>query len=199
MSKIYLTIPVSYSIIKTQRYYKYFFNKILISCICNYIDNFIYIRQMKSENIIVDFENSLGPWLGKTIKIVDYYLQEALSQNGIDLSKEQMIVLKKLHNNDGLHQNELAFLTLRDKSSLTRLLIKMENKKYILRKKCKEDKRANNVYLTNLGREIFIKTRPVIKQILDTMQQNISKKEKIQMIETLKKIQFNFNSTIESI
>ena len=154
---------------------------------------------MKSENIIVDFENSLGPWLGKTIKIVDYHLQEALSKNGIDLSKEQMIILKKLHDQDGLHQNDLAFLTLRDKSSLTRLLAKMEKKKYILRKQCEEDKRANNVYLTNLGKEIFIKTRPVIHQILVTMQQNISKKEKIQMIDTLKKIQFNFNSKVESI
>jgi len=154
---------------------------------------------MKSENTIVDFENSLGPWLGKTIKIVDYHLQETLSQNGIDLSKEQMIILKKLHDQDGLHQNDLAFLTLRDKSSLTRLLVKMEKKKYIFRKQCKEDKRANNVYLTNLGKEIFIKTKPVIRQILETMQQNISKKEKIQMIETLKKIQFNFNSKVESI
>jgi DNA-binding MarR family transcriptional regulator len=154
---------------------------------------------MKSENTSVDFENSLGPWLGKTNKLVDYYLQEALNQNGIDLSKEQMIVLKRLHDQDGLHQNDLAFLTLRDKSSLTRLLIKMEKKSFIIRKQCKEDKRANNVYLTNLGREIFLKTRPVIKQILDTMEQNISKEEKEHMIKTLQKIQFNFNSKEASL
>ena len=154
---------------------------------------------MKSENNIVDFENSIGPWLGKTIKIVDYYIQEALSQKGIDLSKEQMIVLKKLHDQDGLNQHELAFLTLRDKSTLTRLLKKMEKKCYITRQQSKEDKRVNNVYLTSLGREVFIKTRPVIKRILDTMQQNISKEEKDQMIKTLQKIQFNFNSTVESL
>ena len=149
---------------------------------------------MNAEDIVVDFESSIGPWLGKTVKIVDYYLHEAMIKNGIDLSKEQMIVLKKLHDQDGLHQNDLAFLTLRDKSSLTRLLIKMEKKRFIIRKQCKEDKRANNVYLTNLGRGIFIKTRPVIKQVLDTLQQNISKEENDQMIKTLQKIQFNFNS-----
>lgn len=154
---------------------------------------------MKSENNTIDFENSIGPWLGKTGKIVDYYLHEALNQNGIDLSKEQMIVLKKLHDQDGLNQHELAFLTLRDKSSLTRLLKKMEKKKFIIRKQCKEDKRANNVYLTNLGREIFVKTRPVIKQILDTVQQNISKEEKDQIIKILKKIQFNFDSRVASL
>jgi len=154
---------------------------------------------MKSRDDIIDFENSIGPWLGKTVKIVDYHLQEAFRNNGIDLSKEQMIVLKKLNEKNGLHQNDLAFLTLRDKSSLTRLLAKMEKKKYILRKQCEEDKRANSVFLTNLGKEIYIKTRPIIKQMIDTMQHNISKEEKQQIIKTLKKIQSNFDSNIESI
>ena len=152
-----------------------------------------YLRRMKSEDTFIDFENSIGPWLGRTVKVADYHMQEALSRNGIDLSKEQMVVLKKLHDQDGLHQNDLAFLTLRDKSSLTRLLSKMEKKKYIIRKQCKEDKRANNVYLTSLGKDIFTKTKPVIKQLLDKMQHNISKEEKDQIIKILKKIQFNFN------
>jgi len=154
---------------------------------------------MNSENEIVDFENSIAPWLGKTVKIVEYYLREAFNGKGIDLTKEQMIVLKKLHDHDGLHQNELAFLTLRDKSTLTRLLSKMENKNYITRKQSKKDKRINNVYLTDLGKEIFKKTRPTIKHIIDTMEQNISQKEKQQIIDTLKKIQFNFTSKVEPI
>ena len=157
-----------------------------------FIDN-KYLRRMKSEDTFIDFENSIGPWLGRTVKVADYHMQESLSKNGIDLSKEQMVVLKKLHDQDGLHQNDLAFLTLRNKSSLTRLLSKMEKKKYIIRKQCKEDKRANNVYLTALGKDIFSKTRPVIRQVLDTMQQNISIEEKNQIIKILKKIQFNFN------
>ncbi len=154
---------------------------------------FLYICIMKSEDKIIDFENSIAPWLGKTVKIVEYYLQEAFNQNNIDLTKEQMIVLKKLHDQDGLHQNKLAFLTLRDKSTLTRLLSKMENKNYITRKQSKKDKRINNVYLTNLGKEIFRETRPIIKHIIDTMEQNISTTEKEQIIKTLKKIQFNFD------
>jgi len=147
----------------------------------------------------IDFENSIAPWLGKTIKLVDYYIQEMLNDKGLDLTKEQMIVLKRLHDKDGLNQNELAFLTLRNKSSLTRLLHKMEKKGYILRKQSQEDKRNNNVYLTQDGREIFRKTKPIIIKIISTMEQNVSKKEKFQMIEILKKIQFNFNNSVESI
>jgi DNA-binding MarR family transcriptional regulator len=147
----------------------------------------------------IDFEASVAPWLGKTAKIVDYYIQEAMNARGLDLTKEQMIVLKKLHDQDGLPQNELAFLTLRNKSSLTRLLVKMERKEYIVRKQGKEDKRINNVFLTSLGKETFKKTRPIIKSIIDTMEQNISILEKQQIIKILQKIQFNFTSEKASL
>ena len=158
-----------------------------------------YICRMKTKEAVVDFENSIGPWLGKTVKILEYYLQERFNSHGLDLTKEQMIVLKRLHDTDGLSQNELAFLTLRNKSSLTRLLSKMEAKDYIRRKQCKEDKRINHVYLTKFGEETFKKTKPAIKEIIEIMEQNISDKEKQQMIKTLKKIQHNFDSDIESL
>ncbi|TMM52116.1 MarR family transcriptional regulator [Maribacter algarum] len=154
---------------------------------------------MKKEFDLIDFEKSIGPWLGKTVKIVDYYLQEAFQNAGLDLTKEQMIVLKKLHEKDGLNQNELAFLTYRDKSSLARLLAKMESKKYVVRKQSAEDKRSNEVFLTKEGREMFKRTRPVIKSIMDVMEQDISKKEKQQIIGILKKVQFSITAKVASL
>lgn len=154
---------------------------------------------MKKEDIYIDFENSIVPWLGRTIKVIDYGFQEMLKRNDLDLTKEQMIVLKKLHDNDGLNQNELAFLTLRNKSSLTRLLSKMENKKYILRKQSKKDKRINNVYLTALGKDVFLKTKPILKEMITDIEVNISVEDKALVINILKEIQFNFNSKIESL
>lgn len=154
---------------------------------------------MKSEDSFVDFENSIGPWLGKTVKVLEYFMQEMFNDHDLDLTKEQMIVLKKLHDNDGLSQNELAFLTLRNKSSLTRLLSKMENKKYISRKQDSEDKRVNHVYLTEFGKDIYKRTKPVIRKMISTMEQNISDSEKQQIIKILKKIQSNFDSNVESL
>ncbi|MBT8260814.1 MAG: MarR family transcriptional regulator [Flavobacteriaceae bacterium] len=154
---------------------------------------------MKTKEVVVDFENSVGPWLGKTVKIIEYHLHERFKDNGIDLTKEQMVVLKKLHEQDGLSQNELAFLVLRNKSSLTRLLSKMEKKGYICRKQSKTDKRINNVFLTENGKDTFKKSKPIIKELIGRMEQNISNLEKIQIIKTLKKIQFNFDSNVESL
>ncbi|TYQ00059.1 DNA-binding MarR family transcriptional regulator [Tenacibaculum adriaticum] len=154
---------------------------------------------MKSDENNIDFENSIGPWLGKTVKLVDYFLQESFSSKDLDLTKEQMVVLKKLHDKDGLNQNKLAFLTLRNKSSLTRLLIKMEAKNYIFREHSNEDKRIKNVYITELGKEVYAKAKPVIKNLMTTMEQNISSEEKQQIIQILKKIQTNFCSKAEHI
>jgi len=157
---------------------------------------FMYICQMNNDSEIIDYDNCIAPWLGKTIKIIDYHLQELLIENNTNLTKEQMIVLKKLHENDGLNQNELAFLTLRNKSSLTRLLVKMETKGYIIRKQCESDKRINKVYLTNSGKEKFQKTRPVIKKMIDIVEQDITNSEKEMIIKILQKIQANFNTKI---
>lgn len=153
---------------------------------------------MSKTNFEVDFETSIGPWLGRTVKLVDYHVQEAFDRVGIDLTKEQMIVLMTLRDQDGVNQNELASLTYRDKSSLARLLSKMENKNYISRSQSEEDKRNNQVFITSDGVAIFNRVKPVIQEIIDTMEYGISEKEKVQMISNLKRIQNNFQTKLVS-
>ncbi|AZQ60326.1 MarR family transcriptional regulator [Maribacter sp. MJ134] len=148
---------------------------------------------MSAETFKIDFETSIGPWLGRTVKMVDYHLQEAFDRHGLDMTKEQMVILKKLHEQDGINQNELASLTYRDKSSLARLISKMESKKYIRRVQSKEDKRNNEIFITEEGLKILAETRPVIQEVIDVMEQGINKEDKALIINTLKKVQNNFN------
>ncbi len=153
----------------------------------------------KGEQTVNFFENSIGPWLGKTVKMIDYFLQESFESNNLDITKEQMIVLKKLYNQDGLYQNELARLIFRNKSSLARLLSKMESKNYISRKSSKEDKRIKKVFLTDIGKEVFEKAIPIIKNMLSKMEETITSDEKEQMITILKKVQHNFGANQEHL
>ncbi len=149
---------------------------------------------MNNTDILVDFDKSVGRWIGSTAKMVDNYLHEAFQREGLDLSKEQMIILKKLHENDGLIQNELAYLTLRDKSSLARLLAKMERKNYITREQDNFDKRVNRVFLTETGRITFRRTRPIIVGLKKIMEKKIAEEEIFQLINTLQQIQHNITS-----
>ncbi len=152
---------------------------------------------MPKITVKIDFETSIGPWLGRTVKLVDYHLQEAFDTHGIDLTKEQMIILKQLQDQDGVNQNELASLTFRDKSSLARLLSKMEGKNYIVRVQSQEDKRSNEVFITPRGVKVFDSTRPIIEGIISTMEYGLDDGQKALMIANLKKIQNNFQTKIE--
>lgn len=127
------------------------------------------------------------------MKMVDYHLQVAFDNYGLDMTKEQMVVLKRLHEQDGINQNELASLTYRDKSSLARLISKMESKNYIRKVQSKEDKRNNEIFITSDGLKILEKTRPIIQEVIDVMEQGINKEDKELIINTLKKVQNNFN------
>ncbi|WP_223170196.1 MarR family winged helix-turn-helix transcriptional regulator [Maribacter aquimaris] len=133
-----------------------------------------------------------------TSKFVDHYLHLLLVQHGLTLSKEQVVVLKRLHDHDGdgLNQNELAYLTNRDKSSLARLLSNMEKKRFIARKQNKEDKRINRVFLTDEGRAVFIKAKMAIKELIRAMEEGITEEEKKQLIKLLKKVQVNYKKEI---
>ena len=147
---------------------------------------------MKTDSFHIDFETSIGPWLGKTVKLVDYRMHEAFNSAKLDLTKEQMLVLKKLYEKGGLNQNELACLTYRDKSSLARLLSTMESKGYITRRKNEKDRRINDVFITETGQNVYKNSQPVIKKLINTMENGITQDEKKQIIAILKKIQANF-------
>ena len=144
----------------------------------------------------MDFENTLGPWLGKTMKMMDCYFQDTFQRGNIDLTKNQWIVLKKLNEVDGRHQNELAFITSRDKTSLTRLISTMEKKELVVRIPSKIDKRINHIHLTKNGKIVYSKTIPILEEILETLQHQLSDNEIETVIKVLKKIQRNLTNNM---
>ena len=142
----------------------------------------------------MDFESSVGPWINRTMKMVDLYFQDAFNANDFNLTKNQWLLLKILMDDDGKPQNELAFITNRDKASLTRLISVMEKKNLVARISSKEDKRINHIYITKKGVSTFKETLPVVTKVLDTMQEGLTQNEVENAIEIMKKIQSNISS-----
>jgi DNA-binding MarR family transcriptional regulator len=102
----------------------------------------------------MDFEDTLGPWFGKIMKMMDFYFQDIFKSLSFEITKNQWIVLKKLSANDGTIQNELAFITDRDKTFLTRLITTMEKKELVRRVSSIIDKRQNIIYITEKGKKL---------------------------------------------
>lgn len=146
---------------------------------------------MPEQRQFTEFDNTVLPWLGRTMKLIDLYIANHFQEQDIDLTKVQMIMLVRVFYNDGQPQNDLALLTNRDKASLARLLDTMERKGLVVRVPSKDDKRIKLVHITKKGVELYESVRPLIKQMISKVQHGISEKDVQFTIKILKQLQLN--------
>lgn len=152
-----------------------------------------YKPQNPLMNITV-ISQTLIPWVGRTAKAQRHFIADRLKANGCDLTFEQWLLLVKLNHQDGQSQNNLAYVTNRNKASLARLITALEKKNLVKRVPSKKDKRANQIFLTPNGQLFFDKTIPIVYQAFEIMQKDISPKEQELAIRILKKIQNNISN-----
>lgn len=148
------------------------------------------------------FESTILPHIGKTAKYAGYCFNTVFQKNNIDLSKEQWLVLKMLHDTDGQVQNDLAFISNRSKTSLTRLINTIEKKGYVIRITSKKDKRINHIFLTKEGKVIFKKSLPALQNLIGKLQKGINPEDLKLTIKVLQQIQNNiikYNSLLNNI
>lgn len=115
--------------------------------------------------------------IGRASKMLDSHFNERISARKLNLTRVQYIALKIISSEEVTSQNNLAFLTSRDKTSLVRLLNTLEKKGYITRKPCKEDKRVKLLSITDAGRDELKKVTPIMKDIEEYLTDGIETEE----------------------
>ena len=143
---------------------------------------------------MIDIDKTLMPWIGKSMKVIDYFFMDQFSQKGIGLTKVQWLLLKKLKERNGESQHNLAFLTNRDKASLTRLLTTMENKNLVARIPSEKDLRSNKIYITARGEKMLKDAMPVVEGMIREMQKGLPEEERKIAIRVLKKLMENIKT-----
>jgi DNA-binding MarR family transcriptional regulator len=128
----------------------------LNSCINNYMPN----NQFKKGELY-------SFMTGKASTAIARRLQKNMKQAGIDITVEQWSVLYQLWKNDGLSQQQLCDATFRDKPSITRLVDNLEKLKLVQRVASKEDRRINQVFLTDTGKVLDEQTMKVANDTLN--------------------------------
>jgi DNA-binding MarR family transcriptional regulator len=78
-------------------------------------------------------------------------IQLRIREQGIDLTFEMLEILSCLWKKDGVNQQELADLTLRDKSGITYLIDNLVKREIVTRVEDEKDRRNRLVYLTEKG------------------------------------------------
>lgn len=146
------------------------------------------------EDRFSELDKTILPWLGRTMKAMDYFVKDHFSSRGLKLTKAQMIVLKVLSRRNGIAQNNLAFITNRDKTSLTRLIETMEKNGLVNRLSDTEDKRIKRVSITEEGKKTIDSAVPIIYEILEKVQDGIKQEDLETTIRVLKQIGKNINA-----
>lgn len=138
-----------------------------------------------------EIEESVMPWIGKTGKMMAAYAIDKFKQHKLNLTIEQWVTLKMLYQEDGRIQNDLALITNRNKTSLTRLINTMEKNNLVARIADKVDKRANRIYLTRNGKKVFASTMKIMEECITELEEGLSDQEIQTLIKILKKVQNN--------
>jgi DNA-binding MarR family transcriptional regulator len=135
--------------------------------------------------------------LGRTVKLIEHCVDEMLAKKGFNLTKMQFILLHNVHEQNGACQNDLAYASNRNKSSLTRAINVLEKKNYIARIPCQEDKRMNQLYITKTGMDVLERSAPFFDEMRAIIHNGISDQEANQVIEILERIRRNVENELQ--
>lgn len=127
--------------------------------------------------------------LGLTAKHLGLYIHDKFLAEGIELTRPQFVLLKVLSEQDGQCQNELAFITDRDKTSMTRLVSSMEKKGMVERKPDNKDLRKKVIFLTSAGHRMLAKALPIMVEIEFNLSIDLDPQDLQTTISTINKIQ----------
>lgn len=113
--------------------------------------------------------------------------------NDYDISLDQWIILSLIYQKEGSNQKNLAEISHKDRAVITRILNKLENKGLIERKSSYHDKREFSVYLTDKGKDLYIKTAGLMSQNAQEIKNYFSENE----LEQFKSLLNNLSSNLE--
>jgi DNA-binding MarR family transcriptional regulator len=133
----------------------------------------------------------LGRSMSELRNFVRQYIQVKIKENGINITFEMLEVMGCLWKKDGINQQEIADLTLRDKSSMTYLLDNLVKRKMVKRVEDENDRRNKLIYLTKEGHELKEQLHPWVAEVYEMASGDVEINHLKNSISVLNKMIFN--------
>ena len=113
-----------------------------------------------------DLDNTIGYALNRCAILLRLNLAQRFGENGYDVTPEEWVILNRLWQKEGRSQNELAETTIKDKTTVTRLLNRMEQKGLVVRQSSQADARVKLIHLTPYAKELETVLIPIAQEVL---------------------------------
>lgn len=102
------------------------------------------------------------------------YIQAKFRQHDIDLTFEMLQVMACLWKNDGINQQEVSNITVKDKASMTYLIDNLTTRKLVYRLEDDKDRRNKLIFLTEKGRYMEEQIQPWITEMYSVVNKTIT-------------------------
>jgi len=126
------------------------------------------------------------------------FIQLKIRENNINISFEMLEIMAILWEKDGINQQELADIIVKDKSSMTYLIDNLGKRNMVERSEDPADRRNKLIYLTSKGRTLKDELHPWVIGLYTAASAGLEKKDVEaglilinRMIENIKKEIFN--------
>ena len=130
------------------------------------------------------FHMSMGMLINSAHRAMTKRFVQNAMKSGLDISLDQWMVLGPIWQLESASQKELGEITLKDKTSITRLVDILEKKNLVVRVEDQIDHRIKRVILTNAGKQLFFDVLPIMEKTREEVRKDISDQD----IETFKKV-----------
>ena len=121
------------------------------------------------------------------------YLAEVFKKNHVNLTAEQYLVMDTLWNEGTLTQQAIAFIIQKDKNSVTQFVDNLEKKGLVTRSVAKEDRRVNNIVVTEKGMALKDSTKQLAIDTMNKAIDGISETDLRTFVAVLKKVCANIS------
>ena len=132
----------------------------------------------------LEFHMGMGMLINSAHRAMTKRFVQNAMKSGLDISLDQWMVLGPIWQLESASQKELGEITLKDKTSITRLVDILEQKNLVVRVEDQIDHRIKRVILTNAGKQLFFDVLPIMEKTREEVRKDISDQD----IETFKKV-----------
>jgi len=126
-----------------------------------------------------------------TYDLLKSALQDRLRSNNLDVTVEQLAILRLLSQHDCISIKSISEHTFRDSSTVTRIIDNLEKKKLLERVPSEDDRRVRHICLTETGKEIYTKASEIAKSHVANAMKGIGTGDIEHLINILNQIQYN--------
>lgn len=121
------------------------------------------------------------------------YLSEVFKKNNVNLTAEQYLVMDTLWNEGTLTQQAISFIIQKDKNSVTQFIDNLEKKGLVTRSVSKEDRRVNNIVVTEVGMAMKDTTKQLAIETMNKVLEGVPEADVLTFVSVLKKLCTNIS------